>query len=52
MLKQIIKSKQSIFDEIFKCPKCISNAVLCDTHARIVKDVLIQDTKRMIEKMI
>lgn len=50
-LELLSKSESSIFEDIIKCPQCLTNENICTSHAEDIKKILMNHVKDEIEKL-
>jgi len=50
-MELLSKSDLSVFEEITECPRCLTGEYLCDSHAKEIKKILMNNAKDEIEKL-
>ena len=51
LLERLSKNERAIFEEIIECPKCLRQENLCESHSNSIREILVKDTKKMIDKL-
>ena len=48
----LTKLELKLFEDVIKCPRCLTSANICKYHAEKIRVILIEDIKIVIEQRI
>ena len=51
LLQRLTNEEYAVFEEIIECPRCLTKENLCDSHAQSIKEILLKDVKKEINRI-